>query len=216
VGHALFNSLYRSQVVDAHLVPTSGPVLLASNHTGILDGPLVYGLAPRPAHFLVKAEMFHGVMGWLLNQCGQIRIDRSTADRNALAQALSVLRRGGVVGVFPEGSRGLGDVSVAHAGVTFLALATGAPVVPIACLGTRRPGAGVGRPPVPGHRVAVVFGEPVRLVAPRDLPRREASRGQTERLRQVMAQHVLNSSRRTGIPLYDDMAGPGAGLKDAS
>jgi 1-acyl-sn-glycerol-3-phosphate acyltransferase len=201
IGQVLFSSLYRCRVLDADKVPASGPVLLASNHTGILDGPLVFGMAPRPAHFLVKSELFHGPVGWVLGQCGQIAIDRTHADRHALHQALAVLERGGVLGVFPEGSRGLGDVAAVHAGVTWLALTSGAPIVPIACLGTRRRGAGVNRPPAPGHEVAVVFGDPVRLTADPGLPRREVHRRQTERLRLVLAAHVVESSRRTGIPL---------------
>ena len=201
VGRALLSSLYRASVLDADKVPASGPVLLASNHTGVLDGPLIFGLSPRPAHFLVKTEMFHGPVGWVLDACGQIPIDRSHADRRALQQAVAVLARGGAVGVFPEGARGLGDVAAVRAGVTWLALASGAPVVPIACLGTRSPGAGIGRPPAPGRRVAVVFGDPVRLSAPEGLPRREVHRQQTERLRLVLAAHVVESSRRTGIPL---------------
>ena len=213
VGHALFSSLYRASVVDPDKVPASGPVLLASNHTGILDGPLVFGLSPRPAHFLVKTELFHGPLGWVLDRCGQIPIDRTRADRRALQQAVTVLARGGVVGVFPEGSRGLGDVAAVHAGVTWLALASGAPVVPIACLGTRRPGASIGRPPAPRQRVAVVFGDPVRLTATDGLPRREVNRQQTERLRRVLAAHVVESSRRTGIPLHGAL---GSHLEEAS
>lgn len=213
VGHVLFSSLYRTTVVDADKVPASGPVLLASNHTGVLDGPLVFGMSPRPTHFLVKTELFHGPVGWVLDHCGQIPIDRSRADRRALQQAVSVLARGGVVGVFPEGSRGLGDVAAVHAGVTWLALASGAPVVPIACLGTRRPGVGVGRPPAPGQRVAVVFGDPVRLTATDGLPRREVNRQQTERLRRLLAAHVVESSRRTGIPMAPAVR---ASLEEAS
>ncbi len=215
VGQALFHSVYRTHVLDAHRVPRTGPVLLAANHTGILDGPLVYGVAPRPVHFLVKIEMFHGFPGWLLEHCGQIPIDRSSVDRVALQTALAVLRRGGAVGVFPEGSRGLGDVAAVHQGVTWLAVASGAPVVPVACLGTRPQGAGVGRPPLPGHRVAVAFGEPVSLVPSPELPRREASRELTEQLRKVLAGHVRASSERTSIPLYDNEHHP-ASLEDAS
>lgn len=216
IGQVLFHSLYRCRILGSEHVAAAGPVVLASNHTGVLDGPLVFGLAPRPAHFLVKAELFHGPVGWVLDRCGQIPIDRSRADRRALQQALAVLGRGGVVGVFPEGSRGLGDVAAVHAGVTWLALSSGAPVVPIACLGTRRPGAGVGRPPAPRQRVAVVFGEPVRLAAESGLPRREVHRQQTERLRRLLAAHVVESSRRTGIPLMS--AGPATGphLEEAS
>lgn len=213
IGSVLFRSLYRETVLGVDRVPTEGPLLLASNHTGILDGPLVFGLAPRPVHFLVKREFFHGVFGWVLDRCGQIPIDRSSTDRRALQSALGVLARGGAVGVFPEGARGRGDVAAVHEGVTWLAMHSGAPVVPVACLGTRSPGAGVGTPPRPGHRVAVAFGAPMHLVAAPGLPRRQASRELTEQLRRVLAAHVHATSEQLGIPLYDDRD---AGLEDVS
>ncbi len=216
VWQGLFHGIYRTETVDGWRVPTSGPVLLASNHTGLIDGPLVFGLAPRPAHFVVKQEMFHGVAGLVLNAMGQIPIDRSSADRVAITTALAVLERGGVVGVFPEGSRGNGDVASMHAGVTFLALASGAPIVPVACLGTRPDGAGTGRPPMPGRRLAVVFGEPVTLVPPPGLPRRTANRVVTEQVRTILADHVRASSARTGIPLYESTTPRHPGLEDPS
>ncbi len=219
VWQGFFQSLYRAEPVDGWRVPTSGPVLLASNHTGLIDGPLVLGLAPRPAHFVVKQELFHGVAGLVLNAMGQIPIDRSSADRVAISAALGVLERGGVVGVFPEGSRGAGDVATMHAGVTFLALASGAPIVPVACLGTRPDGAGTGRPPRPGRRLAVVFGDPVTLTPPPGLPRRTAHRVVTEQFRTILADHVRASSARTGIPLHapTQLRSPQSlGLEDAS
>ena len=213
VWQGVFHGFYRSTTIDGHRVPTSGPVLLASNHTGLIDGPLVYGLAPRPAHFVVKQEMFHGISGFILTQMGQIPIDRSSADRTAITTALAVLARGGVVGVFPEGSRGLGDVAAVHAGVTFLAMASGAPIVPVACLGTRPLGGSVSRPPRPGQRLAVVFGDPFTLTPPAGMPRREASRLLTEQVRSTLAHHVRASAERTGIAIHDT---PPAGLEDAS
>ena len=213
VWQGVFHGFYRSTTIDGHRVPACGPVLLASNHTGLIDGPLVYGLAPRPAHFVVKQEMFHGISGFILTQMGQIPIDRSSADRTAITTALVVLARGGVVGVFPEGHRGRGDVAAVHAGVTFLAMASGAPIVPVACLGTRPGGLSVSRPPRPGRRLAVVFGDPITLSAPPGVPRREASRALTEQVRATLAEHVRVSARRTGIAIYDT---PHAGLEDAS
>ena len=213
VWQGVFHGFYRSTTIDGYRVPTTGPVLFASNHTGLIDGPLVFGLAPRPAHFVVKQEMFHGITGWVLHQMGQIPIDRSSADRTAITTALAVLARGGVVGVFPEGSRGRGDVAAVHAGVTFLAMASGAPIVPVACLGTRPEGRSISRPPRPGHRLAVVFGDPFTLTAPPGVPRREASRALTEQVRATLAEHVRVSAERTGIAIYDS---PHAGLEDAS
>jgi 1-acyl-sn-glycerol-3-phosphate acyltransferase len=198
----VFRTFYRARIVDDGLVPATGPVLMASNHSGLIDGPLVMGLAPRPAHFMVKQEMFHGIAGAILRWMGQIPVERTVADRTAIGMTLAVLARGDVVGVFPEGSRGLGDVSSVHAGVTFLALASGAPIVPVACLGTRPEGAGPGRLVRPFSRLAVVFGEPFQLQAPAGMPRREANRVLTEQLRQRLAAHVHASSERTGIPLH--------------
>lgn len=202
IWRGVFRTFYRTRIVDDGLVPATGPVLMASNHSGLIDGPLVMGLAPRPAHFMVKREMFHGISGAILRGMGQIPVDRTVADRSAIGTTLAVLARGDAVGVFPEGSRGRGDVSSVHAGVTFLALASGAPVVPVACLGTRPEGAGPGRLVRPFSRLAVVFGEPFRLEAPAGMPRREANRILTEQLRRRLAEHVHASSARTGIPLY--------------
>lgn len=213
VWQGVFHGFYRSTTIDGYRVPATGPVLLASNHTGLIDGPLVFGLAPRPAHFVVKQEMFHGISGWVLHQMGQIPIDRASADRTAITTAMAVLRRGGVVGVFPEGSRGRGDVAAVHAGVTFLAMASGAPIVPVACLGTRRAGGSVSRPPLPGRRLAVVFGNPLTLTAPLGMPRREASKLLTEQVRSALAAHVRASSIRTGIALHE---APSTDMEDAS
>lgn len=202
VWRGVFRTFYRTRIVDDGLFPATGPVVMAANHSGLIDGPLVMGLAPRPVHFMVKQEMFHGIPGAILRGMGQIPVDRTVADRTAIGKTLAVLARGDVVGVFPEGTRGLGDVSSVHAGVTFLALASGAPIVPVACLGTRPEGAGPGRLVRPFSRLAVVFGEPFQLEAPAGMPRREANRVLTEHLRQRLAAHVHASSDRTGIPLY--------------
>jgi 1-acyl-sn-glycerol-3-phosphate acyltransferase len=198
---AVFRTFYRTTVLDDDLVPATGALIMAANHSGLVDGPVVMGLAPRPAHFMVKREMFHGISGAILRAVGQIPVDRTVADRTAIGTTLAVLARGDVVGVFPEGSRGAGDVASVHAGVTFLALASGAPVVPVACLGTRPEGAGPGRLVRPWSRLAVVFGEPFTLQAPAGVPRREANRMLTEELRQRLAAHVHASAARTGIPL---------------
>ena len=204
VGLGLVRSAYRVSVVGAERVPTEGPVLLTANHAGLLDGPLVFGVAPRPVTFLVKTEMFSGPMGWLLDWCGQVPVDRGFADRRALMQSLAVLSRGDAVGVFPEGTRGRGDVAAVHAGAAWLAVQSGAPVVPVACLGTRRSGESVNALPRPGRQLAVVFGEPMTLTAPRGVPRRRATDVVAGQLREALAEHVSRSSAATGLALPAD------------
>jgi 1-acyl-sn-glycerol-3-phosphate acyltransferase len=138
---------------------------MAANHVGWIDGPLLAICSPRPVHALTKQEMFsHGLGGFLL-AAGQIRLDRFHVDVSAIRTAVKALQDGLAVGVFPEGTRGAGDMTSPRAGAAYLALVTGAPVVPVAFLGTRLPGGADGSVPPRGSRLAMTFGEPVDLGA---------------------------------------------------
>lgn len=203
VGGVAARTLWRTEVRGAERVPRSGPVLLAANHTGLLDGPLVLGVAPRGVHFLVKESMFRWPIGPVLRAAGQIPVDRSSG-RTALSTALAVLRRGGVVGIFPEGNRGRGDAASARAGVAWLALAADAPVVPVAVLGTRRTGESVNRLPGPGRRLVVEFGEPLTVRRPDGASGRVALTHVTDRIRDALSDLVQVVSGRTGVPLPAD------------
>ena len=131
---------------------------MAANHVGWLDGPMLAICAPRPVHALTKQEMFEGPLGGFLRASGQIELDRFHVDVSAIRQAVRALQEGLVVGVFPEGTRGAGDMTSPRAGAAYLALVTGAPVVPVAFLGTRLPGGADGSVPPRGTRVAMTFG----------------------------------------------------------
>jgi 1-acyl-sn-glycerol-3-phosphate acyltransferase len=135
-------------------------VVLVSNHSAMLDGPLLFGLSRRRSVFLVKQEMFVGLLGWALRRIGQLAVLRGAPDRRPLTAAVAVLRAGGLVGVFPEGTRGTGEVAAAQHGAAWLARTTGATVVPVVCRGTRRPD-GTRRRFRP--RVDVLVGEPLSI-----------------------------------------------------
>ena len=160
VGIGLFHVAYRVRTPGREHVPARGPVLLAVNHTAFLDGPLVVGCSGRPVHVFSKAELFHGPLGFALTSIGQIPVHRDTADRAALLTGLDVLSRGGVLAVFPEGTRGAGDFAEVRAGLAWLALRSQAPVVPVVCIGTGARGSTTmaGLPPVRA-RVSAVYGE---------------------------------------------------------
>jgi len=111
-------------------------VLLAGNHTGFLDGPIVFMMLPRPSHFLVKSELYSGPWAKVLEFARQIPVHRGTPDRTALRRALDVLGADGVLGVFPEGTRGEGRLETVQHGIGYLALRAGCPVVPVVCTGT--------------------------------------------------------------------------------
>ena len=205
LGAVLTHAVWRTEIIGAELVPGEGPVILAANHLSVIDGPVLLGAAPRGTRVMVKEEMFTGVLGVILRRADQIPVDRE-AGRAALAAALDVLRRGGVVGIFPEGNRGRGDASSGRAGAAWLAVTSGAPVVPVAVLGTRRTGESVGHVPGLRRRLVVAFGEPITLArAPGVTGRESVSRG-AEVLLGALADHVAAVSRRTGVALPADDA----------
>lgn len=200
VGRGLFRSGFESRVHGADRVPRSGPVILASNHMGYIDGPLLFTVSPRPVHALVKREMFDGRTGSLLSRMGQISVDRYDVDPAAVKMCLRVLADHGVVAIYPEGNRGLGDVAQTKPGAAYLALVSGAPVVPVACLGTRDDGAGTSSLPKRGSRLDTVFGEPVSFTdAPVPWPRTQARVAEVQAaIHRMLAAHVREACDLTG------------------
>ncbi|SDS54003.1 1-acyl-sn-glycerol-3-phosphate acyltransferase [Paraoerskovia marina] len=203
VGRALAHGLWNTRIDGRSHVPAHGPVIVAANHTGIVDGPLLLGTAPRPLHILVKQEMFHGPVGVVLRAAGQIPVDRESG-RAALHSAREVLERGDAVGIFPEGNRGSGTVESGRAGVAWLALHTGAPVVPCAVLGTRRTGEGPGHVPGPRRRLLVSFGAPTTVERAPGTSGRAALHDANEQLRRALAEHVRATVSSSGTALPED------------
>lgn len=161
VFRLLVRLLWDVHVHGAERVPRRGPVVLACNHVGWLDGPLLAIVTPRPVHAWTKLEMFRGPLGLFLSASGQIPLDRYHADPGAVKSALRVLADDGAVGLFPEGERGDGELRRFHGGAAYLAMARGAAVVPVTMVGTREPGGGRSSLPPRGSRIDIAFGEPV-------------------------------------------------------
>jgi 1-acyl-sn-glycerol-3-phosphate acyltransferase len=186
-------------------IPTEGPVIFAANHIGILDGPLLAIFGPRPVHALTKVEMFEGRIGAFLRLSGQIPLERYAVDPRAIRTSLRVLRDGNAVGVFPEGTRGDGELHRFHHGAAYLALVSGAPVVPVMFFGTREPGGGIDSTPPRGSRVDLVYGAPVTIDA-QPWPRtrgmvRETSALLLERSRATLTEAIAVTGRSLPGPL---------------
>jgi len=197
--------LWRCRVLGSSFVPAGGPVVLAANHTGWLDGPLLFGLSPRPVHVLAKDALFTGPADTLMRAVGQVPLAYEGPDRAALHTAVALLRDERAVGVFPEAHRGRGDFARFRDGVAYLVAQTGAPVVPVAILGTRAPGSGVTSTPAPGARIDVLFGRPFTPLPPADDPldRAELSRLGAS-IRAVLVAHVERALAFTGRQLPTD------------
>ena len=197
------------RVHDAHLVPARGPVILAPNHTGFLDPPLLMGTSPRPIHCLGKREIFRGPLGWFLRAIGQIPIERSGTDRTALASALAVLAAGRVLVVYPEGTRGSGNFAELRPGLAWLAVRSGAPVVPVVAVGVGSRGTTVGALPPVRSRLGVVFGAPIHLpeVTVRTRPAIEEA---NRLLHAALTAHYAAAASRFGIGVAVGQQGVGS------
>ncbi|GGV68592.1 lysophospholipid acyltransferase family protein [Streptomyces massasporeus] len=199
IGVGLMYGLWKPRVLGAWRVPASGPVIFAVNHSHNIDGPMVMGVAPRPTHFLIKKEAFIGPLDPFLLGIGQVKVDRDTTDRTAITQALGVLAEGGVLGIFPEGTRGEGDFASLRAGLAYFAVRSDAPIVPVAVLGSSdKPGRLIkGLPPL-RSRVDVVFGEPFEAGDGSGRRTRKALDEATGRIQKQLAAHLENARRLTG------------------
>src|SRR5690606_28633356 len=121
IGITLGAVMYRMRVSGLGRVPASGGLLVVGNHMNLMDGPILFGLMPRRVSVLVKAEAVKGALGWLLRNVGQYAIDRDSPSRDVLLAAMAQLKAGGAIGLFPEGTRGNGDVEQIQAGAGWLA-----------------------------------------------------------------------------------------------
>ncbi len=141
VSAPFLHLLWPTTVTGAEHVPATGPAILASNHLSVLDSTFLPLVLPRPVRFVAKAEYFTGnpVTAAWMRATGQISIDRQspTAAQDMLDTAAQVLKDGELFGIYPEGTRSPdGRLYRGKVGVAWLALATGAPVIPVAMSGT--------------------------------------------------------------------------------
>lgn len=165
----LLSLLGRPKVEGLEYVPSSGPVILASNHLAVADSFYLPLVVSRRITFLAKAEYFTGtgIKGWFTRWfytvAGQVPIDRTDADSAlaALQTASRILGEGKLLGMYPEGTRSPdGKLYKGKTGLARVALETGVPVIPVAMIGTdvvNPPGSKMWR----FGRVQVKFGKPM-------------------------------------------------------
>ncbi|MFD6890520.1 lysophospholipid acyltransferase family protein [Streptomyces sp. NPDC059957] len=199
IGIGLMYGLWKPRVLGAWKVPATGPVILAVNHSHIIDGPMLMGTAPRPLHFLIKKEAYVGPLGPFLEGIGQVKVDRSGTDRTAVSRALGVLENGGALGIFPEGTRGEGDFASLRAGLAYFAVRAGAPIVPVAVFAsTERHSRVVKALPPLKSRVDIVFGDAFDAGDGSGRRTRTALDQATVRIQDRLTAHLADAKRLTG------------------
>lgn len=155
IAMIVFAPFMPRKVIGRENVPAEGGFVLAMNHRSNLD-VIAGGLScPRQLHFMAKKELFKNrLLGWLFKKLNAFPLDRKGNDLKAIKTALSLLKSGEVLGIFPEGTRvRRGENVDAKAGVSMLALRARVPVVPGVIVGEYKL----------FHRIYVVFGKPVSL-----------------------------------------------------
>lgn len=202
----VFRRQWRVRLHGLEHLPQHGPAILAANHIGVLDGPLLVTMTPRPTFALAKSELFVGRVGRLLEAVGQIPIRQRGIDTRALRRAVKVLDEGHLLGIFPEGGRDTGDMARIRGGAVYLAMVTGAPIVPVALLGTREPGQTVSDVPRRGATMHIVYGEPIAIDRTPWPRRQQVVTARTEEVRRRLAAHVARAELLTGMTLPGEPA----------
>ncbi|MFS0733471.1 lysophospholipid acyltransferase family protein [Microbacterium sp. 1P10UB] len=197
--------VYRPKVEGRSLVPKTGPVIFASNHLSFIDSIAIPVAAPRPVHFLAKSSYFDGsgAKGWASREfftaIGAIPVERGAgqAALDALDQQRRLLEEGRTVALYPEGTRSLdGRLYKGRTGVAFLALQTGAPVVPVGLIGTDKVMPVGAKVPSTSERITVRFGQPLDLSPHGPATSGRARRGATDEI--MAAIHALSGQELAG------------------
>lgn len=155
-------TFWRTSVVGRKHIPRSGPFILAPVHRSNIDTPLVCTVTRRRMRYMGKDSLWKKQpVGWVLSALGGFPVSRGTADREALRRCIEVLESGEPLVLFPEGERKSGEtVQPLFDGVTYIAMKSGVPVVPVGIGGSER-AMPKGKKYLRPSKCVVLVGEPI-------------------------------------------------------
>jgi len=152
VTRVFFKVFYNLRAEGVENIPADGGVILCSNHISTLDPPLIGTPLNRRIHFMAKAELFKiPLFKQLITVLGAFPVKRGSVSKETIRYAQKLLAEGGMLGIFPEGTRGGGGMG--KKGAASLALRAGATVIPVAIIGHYRL----------FRQMKIVYGKPVDL-----------------------------------------------------
>ena len=207
----------RVKIEGLERIPASGPLLVICIHCSNADGMLLMGFVVpamgRPMGWLGKAEALRWpLFGWGMRQNGVMGLHRGVGDLEAFKMAKRVLDEGRVLTIFPEGTRSpSGALQEVKEGATVLAVRSGAPILPIAIIGSQRFWPKGKLLPRPGRRMAVRIGEPFTLTMPRGGDRHESLRAATAELMRHVAELLPEEQQGAYADGVASRAGEGDG-----
>ena len=138
LSKTLAKTFFNYRVIGAENMIEEGPCIIAANHCSYLDPPLVGVACKRAIHYLARKSLLDvPILGPILPELNVIPVDQKNADRSALMGAIRVVRSGGAVLIFPEGTRSPdGQLQKAQPGIGMVAVKTAAPVIPVKISGS--------------------------------------------------------------------------------
>ncbi|MDO5662189.1 MAG: lysophospholipid acyltransferase family protein [Brachybacterium sp.] len=203
-------TIWRPRVTGLENIPQDGAFIVAANHLANLDSFLIPIVAPRQVRFITKDTYWkkRGPIGWVQKRfftaVGAVPVDRETlsAAQGALDVALSVLQQGDGFGIYPEGTRSRdGRLHKGRPGVAWLAMQSGAPVIPVGLKGTQE----VFRP---GSRIPRIVPITMRFGAPVDFSDIDESAPQGARRRAMTARVMDRIADLSGQERADTLNAP--------
>lgn len=140
MGTVLIKLCFRFKVIGIENIPSTGPVVIASNHASLLDPPIIGIASNRPVHFMAKQELFENpILSFIFKKLGSFPVKRGTADRVAIKNGINILKKNEVLAIFPEGTRNkTNKVRKPAPGALMMASAAKAVIVPVAVVGTQK------------------------------------------------------------------------------
>ncbi len=196
LGEVIFGFYYRVRRFGLDSLPKEGPLILASNHISYMD-PLLIGLTfPRQIIWMMLESIYRRpVINFICRKASVIPVRRNSRDLQALKRAIGVVKRGFVLGVFPEGrmSRDGKLQSAFGEGAAMISLKTGAPILPAAIVGSYHSFPPEGKFPKPG-KITVTYGAPLFFSRTEGKLDRKTVVEATERLRRAI-ERLLYQSR---------------------
>jgi 1-acyl-sn-glycerol-3-phosphate acyltransferase len=207
VAGPFLRMLAPTKVVGSEHIPPAGPAILASNHLSVIDSIYLPLMVSRPVTFAAKSEYFTGTRPWdrvvgaYLRSTNQLSTDRdgARAAQEMLDAAVERLKSGQLFGIYPEGTRSPdGRLYRGRTGVGYLVLHSGAPVIPVAMVGTDHimpPGRRIPRP----GRIEIRIGEPLTFDEFRDQP---AGARQRRAITDEVVRAIQKLSGQEFVPMY--------------